>query len=113
LNYPKYDFVSLRKLAADYIRLNSDDFAPFLGFDSTSDEFRDYCNKIESPTLAEWGGQIEVRAIANSLDCPVIIYDAESPNVIMGDVSVKEPLRISYHRHYYALGEHYNSVERV
>jgi OTU domain-containing protein 6 len=32
------------------------------------------------------------------------------PTVKMGEDFAGEPLRVSYHRHAYGLGEHYNSL---
>lgn len=45
------------------MRNHQDDFLPFLchtdtGDPYTTDEFQEYCNKLE--TSAEWGGQLEV-----------------------------------------------------
>ena len=53
----------LRKQAADYIRLHSDDFMPFLcnaesGDPFSEEEFQEYCVKLES--TIEWGGHLEV-----------------------------------------------------
>ena len=37
------NFASLRKIAAVYMRANPSDFAPFMGFEESSQEFNDYC----------------------------------------------------------------------
>jgi OTU domain-containing protein 6 len=117
-----HDYLELRKLAAKHLREHPEEFKPFLDVDS-EDDYEVYCSKVESPTLAEWGGQIEIRAIANSLEHLIHIYDAEAPVLVMGErmsgaaeaegQPLIEPLRLTYHRHYYALGEHYNSVEKI
>lgn len=112
----EYDHIELRKIAAKHLRDHSEEYKPFVDVDSDQG-YEVYCAKVESSTLAEWGGQVEIRAIANSLDLQVHIYDAEAPVLVMGDRkregSEEEPLRLTFHRHYYALGEHYNSVEKI
>lgn len=50
-------------MTAIHLRLNRDDFLPFLCNQDTGDpmsetEFESYCNKVEK--TAAWGGQIEV-----------------------------------------------------
>lgn len=42
------EFIKLRKMAADYIRQNADDFVPFIGCTSAEDpEFDIYCRLIQ------------------------------------------------------------------
>jgi hypothetical protein len=47
----------------------------------------------------------------------MLIFSADSPVLKMGDEEGKKcsnvPLKLAYHRHFYALGEHYNSVAPV
>lgn len=107
-------FPELRTIAAEYMRSNAADFCPFLGLDTNDPEFEVYCAKVASATDAEWGGQPEIMALAVALQRPIHIYAADAPVVRMGEesgaVHADAPLRITYHKHYYALGEHYNSV---
>lgn len=104
----KYSYLQLRKLAADYMRDHEEDFAPFLDLDGTYEE---YVQNVESPTAAVWGGQVEVRAIANKIDRTIFIYDTQVPLITMGpSCSEGVPVKLTFHRHYYSLGEHYNSV---
>ena len=110
----KYDYLQIRKIAGKYLRENPGEFAPFLGLDENSVEYADYCEKVESPTSSEWGGQVELRAISNALERQIHIYDSTAPVITMGEVySPDQPLKITYHRHYFSLGEHYNSVEPI
>lgn len=110
----RFDFVQLRHIAAKEIRSNADEYAPFIGFEPSSSEFESYCERVESSTMAEWGGQVEIKAIANHLKLQIIIFDPESGPLIMGeDGKDHDVIRLTYHRHYYALGEHYNSVETI
>ncbi|KJE97269.1 OTU domain-containing protein 6B [Capsaspora owczarzaki ATCC 30864] len=106
------DFAALRKLTASFILAHQDDFLPFLVTDSgdmyTETELKKYCNEIAS--TAAWGGQIEAQALSAGLQVPIHIYQAGSPVVTLGADFPGEPLRLSYHRHLYGLGEHYNSL---
>ena len=95
-----------------------------------------YCRKMEDSSGVEWGGQLEIRAISDVLHIPVYIYDANSPVLKMGEEylytnntgnnsngnsdsssssdvandTVKRVINLTFHRHYYSLGEHYNSA---
>lgn len=113
-----YSFEELRLLAANHMRQNREDYLPFLDINSDI-EFEEYCNNVESVAKAVWGGQIEVKALSKCLGMDIYIYDSEapllkmSPNDSIDSHNTNIPLRLTYHRHYYALGEHYNSVENV
>ena len=102
-------------MAADYMRLHADEFCPFLGLEKGDPEFAVYCDKVASTTQSEWGGQLEVKALSAALQLPIEIYSADAPVVFMNDVVVATKdkdvsLKITFHKHYFALGEHYNSV---
>lgn len=118
------DHYALRCLAAEHIRRHAEEFCPFLGFEEGSSGFRDYCDRVASSTLAEWGGQLELKALATALGRTIVVYSADAPVLTMQpqdaayvasttSLSVGPPLRLSYHKHYYALGEHYNSVRSI
>jgi OTU-like cysteine protease len=112
----QHDFSSLRASAASYLRSHGEEFAPFLGLSPTDDEFLTYCNNVESVLNAEWGGQLEINALCLSLQRAVMVFSADAPLLVMGENFLKAdrlPLKIAYHRHFYALGEHYNSVTPV
>lgn len=104
----------LRKNVANYIREHKDDFIPFMSNPDTfemltDDEFEEYCSKIENTKV--WGGQLEIRALSNFLKCPISVLQASGPNSIdQGTEFEGTPLVITYHRHMYRLGEHYNST---
>lgn len=103
-------FEYLRLEAANYMRQHRDDFEPFINADDgASLSFEDYCSKVSCPLEAVWGGQLELRALSAVLDRPIWVYDALQPTIKMGD-SENEPLRVAFHRHFFSLGEHYNSV---
>ena len=74
------------------------------------------CSVVEDISKAEWGGQLEIRALCGALKLRMNIFEANMPKVVMGEESCSEDsgdantLNLSFHRHYFALGEHYNSV---
>lgn len=105
----------LRGVAAAYIRNHAEDFSPFIGVEAQDPEFDAYCDKVASVTDAEWGGQLEIKALSAALEVPILIYAADGPVITMNDAESfsAKPLRITYHKNYYTLGEHYNSVESV
>jgi len=86
-----------------------------------------------------WGGHLELQALAGALKVPITVYEATADNFVakvhhgmpfLGcsphyrthsdflltrlkeDDCEGEPLELSYHRHMFSLGEHYNSVVR-
>eukprot|EP00243_Klebsormidium_subtile_P001511 TRINITY_DN12685_c0_g1_i1.p1 TRINITY_DN12685_c0_g1~~TRINITY_DN12685_c0_g1_i1.p1 ORF type:complete len:334 (+),score=100.77 TRINITY_DN12685_c0_g1_i1:500-1501(+) len=114
---PTQDYLSLRKLAAVYMRAHKDDFLPFVTEHATEHEgdpdaqFEAYCKEVEE--TATWGGQLELGALAQALRQHISVYSASLPVVEMGkeyERGMTQPLRLSYHQHAYGLGEHYNSV---
>ena len=87
--------------------------------------YEEYVNNVRSTST--WGGQLELRALSEGLKCPIVVFSAEGPPLTMGaeyatadgsgevdtddeDWKSKKALLVSFHRHYYALGEHYNSI---
>ncbi|KAG0030272.1 OTU domain-containing protein 6B [Podila clonocystis] len=105
---------SLRHETAEHMRENADDFLPFLtnkqGDMMSPEDFTEYCNDLES--TAVWGGQPELLALSRVHKVPIWVVQMGSPTVkLSADVySTKTPLMVSYHRHMYGLGEHYNSL---
>ncbi|KAG0054013.1 OTU domain-containing protein 6A [Gryganskiella cystojenkinii] len=104
----------LRHKTAEYMRGNPDDFLPFLtnkqGDMMTSEDFTNYCLDLE--TTAVWGGQPELLALSRVHKVPIWVVQMGSPTVkLSADVyPIETPLMVSYHRHMYGLGEHYNSL---
>ncbi len=116
----KLDFVEMRLRAAKYMKENPSDFIPFLDLEEGEEDaqFAKYCTKVEqSEGEVEWGGQLEIQAMCKAFKLNVHVYDAQAPVLIMEGRSTEdsiksgEPLKLAYHRHYYTLGEHYNSVK--
>lgn len=110
-----HDHYSLRRLASTYIRDNADEFSPFLGLEKTDREFSLYCDRVASEVEAEWGGELELKALSCALQRTILIYSKDSPTLCMNDSPTHStvPLRVTYHKHYFSLGEHYNSVQQL
>ncbi|KAF9908817.1 OTU domain-containing protein 6B [Lobosporangium transversale] len=104
----------LRQNTAAYMREHADDFLPFLtnkqGDMMSDKDFAEYCNDLES--TAVWGGQPELLALSRLHKVPIWVVQMGSPTVkLSAEVyPTKTPLMVSYHRHMYGLGEHYNSL---
>lgn len=109
----KSDVASLRKLTANYIREHKEEFIPFMYSDDdgpvNEKHFEDYCKSVANTKL--WGGQLELRALSNILKCPIKIIQATGLPTVQGENFEGPPLVLTYHRHLYRLGEHYNSTE--
>lgn len=107
----------LRAITADYIEKNRDDLIVYMTNPRTGDclndaEFAAYCAAIRgTPT---WGGQLEIKALSNALRVPIEVLQAVGPPTVQneGDFGGR-PLVLTYHRHMYSLGEHYNSTRPV
>ncbi|CAM6105542.1 unnamed protein product [Calypogeia fissa] len=125
--HQQYTYKELRNLAADYMRSHADDYIPFIAGETVENEnpgeplglkFERYCGEVQS--TAAWGGQLELGALSHALRKHIVVYAANLPDVEMGseyvgdiqeDESARSPsIRVSYHRHAFGLGEHYNSV---
>ena len=76
----------------------------------SDDAFEAYCARVEA--RAEWGGQPELLASSRVLGRRVIVHAAGAPVVSMGEGEGGDAaaLHLAYHKHYYALGEHYNAA---
>lgn len=109
----EFDVKSLRCQVADYLRKNRDEILPFLIKEGTEDtyneeEYMAYCLRVES--TSEWGGHTEIRALSDVLSSPIEVIQADGANVVIGENLSGSQLIVTYHRHAYGLGEHYNSV---
>lgn len=109
--------VSMRDLAAAYIDSNRDEFAAFMEWEDeaaagSDGAWKQYLSQLRSEDAAVWGGQLEVAALSKALRKPIVIWSANGRMEIGEDLAAdgNEPLHISFHQHYYGLGNHYNSV---
>lgn len=109
-----YDVIKLRNITADYIQKNKDSLIFYMtnpGSDEilNDTEFENYCELIR--TTKAWGGQVEIQALSNVLKIPIEVLQAAGPPTIQGSEFGKQNLVLTYHRHLYNLGEHYNSTK--
>ncbi len=77
----------LRSLTSAELRAHPADYLPFLTDPKTGDMmtgagFEDYCRELESSPV--WGGQVEVMALSKALRVPLVVVQAEGPNVEVG-----------------------------
>ena len=100
--------------------------------DTDNNIYENYVSKVRYDAKY-WGGHVEIMALSIALQRPIHIYSIQhlypkpliidATNMIVtstGDNEQQkqqnnnhdtiEPIRLSYHYHYYALGEHYNEV---
>ncbi|KAI2625069.1 cysteine proteinase [Hypoxylon sp. NC1633] len=108
---PPYRIV--RKAATDYMLAHADDFAPFL-----EEPLLTYVPKIRD--TAEWGGQLELMALANAYGVEIkVLQDGRTetiePAADTGSQGKggRKRIWLAYYRHGYGLGEHYNSLRRA
>lgn len=111
------DVSTLRSKCADYITANMESLIcyminPDTGNIYTDSEFEKYCSDLRNSPA--WGGHIEIRALAHVLKVPIEVIQAVGPVTVQGDDKFSGPnLVITYHRHIYSLGEHYNSTKPI
>lgn len=113
-------FRDLRRLTAQQLMHRKDEFAPFLLGESGEvlnssmscaklDEFDNYCDSVENGAV--WAGEIEIRALSGALNREIRIYQAGSQPIRIGEDKTEcGVFHLSYHKHSFGLGEHYNSV---
>lgn len=112
---PKHDgYRAVRAVTADFITEHKGDFEPFM------EEVVDaYARRIR--LTAEWGGQLELLAIARAyrVDINVIQGDGRIEKIEADDSDAieeekaKRVLWLAYYRHTYGLGEHYNALTKA
>lgn len=109
------NYMAIRSLCADTLLKHQDEFSPFCEYTDDVSTFDEYLSRVRNS--AEWGGHLELRALGIALNRPIYVYSVQSgakPLAIHEDSESentgKESILLSYHLHYYALGEHYNQV---
>ncbi|KAL2009876.1 hypothetical protein VTN00DRAFT_5683 [Thermoascus crustaceus] len=112
---PKHDgYRAVRAVTADYILEHQDDFVPFM-----EEPLDEYTRKIR--LTAEWGGQLELQAIARAygVEINIIQGDGRIEKIEPGDTGAvdeeersKRKIWLAYYRHTYGLGEHYNALTK-
>jgi len=110
------DVDQLRQKTADELRRSKDEYFPFLTNPNTGDmlsddEYEEYCAKMASSKSA-WGSQVELRAISQILKLRIDVIQGEGPVVVIGDDESTHVI-VTFHKHYFGLGEHYNSTKPI
>lgn len=114
----KCDVGELRQKTADELRRNKAEYSPFLTNPATGemlsdDEFEDYCHQMATCQSA-WGSQVELRAVSQILKLRIEVVQGEGPVVVIGDDQPAPPIVVvTFHKHYFGLGEHYNSTQPI
>ncbi|KPM44735.1 hypothetical protein AK830_g1823 [Neonectria ditissima] len=101
-------YQTVRRAAAAYMLEHADDFSPFL-----EEDLEAYTHKIRD--TAEWGGQLELMALARQYQTEIRVVQDGRMERIGEDEGVKsgKTLWLAYYRHGYGLGEHYNSLRKA
>ncbi|KAI1157904.1 OTU domain-containing protein 6B [Nemania serpens] len=112
----------LRAVATAYMEAHPDDFVPFL-----EEPLDSYVPKIRD--TAEWGGQLELLALAAAYGVEIkVVQDGRTETIGSSSSSSSSGGRdgegegegeagdrtiwLAYYRHGYGLGEHYNSLRK-
>mmetsp|Transcript_6142 Transcript_6142/g.9335 ORF Transcript_6142/g.9335 Transcript_6142/m.9335 type:complete len:239 (-) Transcript_6142:115-831(-) len=107
----RLNYQDVRSKCADMLQQHAEEYSPFAEL-KTDMTYEDYVVRVRSS--ADWGGQLEIQALSLALERPLVVYSATSPPITMGEHFAENAgnnaIHLSYHRHYYALGEHYNKV---
>ena len=104
----------VRRVAAEYVKQNGDEFAGFL-----EEDLDDYVKKVRE--TSEWGGQVELLALAKAYAVDVGIVQVGGVHDILGvegkegskEDGQRKKVWLAYYRHSYGLGEHYNSLRKL
>ncbi|KAI9908779.1 hypothetical protein PsorP6_003134 [Peronosclerospora sorghi] len=105
-------FQHLSKITSECMLAHPDIFLPFIALDESAGGGTDYafiiyCNRVA--TTADWGGQLELRALACALRIPIEVLSAKGDVLMMGREFVNEAdenapnLQLTYHLHYYTI----------
>ena len=97
-----------RHVAAKYIANHPDDFSPFL-----EEPLQEYIVKVRD--TGEWGGQLELSALAHVYEVEINVLQADGriEKIEPNSTGTRKTIWITYYRHSFGLGEHYNSTRRV
>ncbi|KAF3907240.1 hypothetical protein ABW20_dc0104111 [Dactylellina cionopaga] len=104
------NYTFTRAAAGDYISSHPDDFVPFL---EEGEMLEGHVRKVKG--TAEWGGQMELLALAKEYEVTVKIVQAQGVGVtaMNEDDGKKADVWLAYHRRGYGLGEHYNALKKT
>lgn len=111
-------YKTVRRRAAGYIEAHGDEYAGFL-----EEDLGAYVRKMRD--TAEWGGQLELLALASVYGVEICVVQAGGVEVVQpatrsgngtgkgeGEGEERKKIWLAYYRHGYGLGEHYNSLRQ-
>ncbi|KAH7148631.1 hypothetical protein EDB81DRAFT_469414 [Dactylonectria macrodidyma] len=101
-------YKKVRRAAANFMLEHKDDFTPFL-----EEDLEAYTRKIQG--TAEWGGQLELMALARQYKAEIrVVQDGRMERIGEDEGAASgKILWLAYYRHGYGLGEHYNSLRKA
>ena len=99
------DYKLVRQVAADYISNHPDDFVPFL-----EEPIDSYVIKVRD--TGEWGGHVELIALANAYNLKICVLNGEGTVLEIGPGDDEKKIWLAYYKHGFGLGEHYNSLRK-
>ncbi|KOC63799.1 OTU domain-containing protein 6B [Habropoda laboriosa] len=106
----------LRTKTAVHLRENMNEFLPFISNPDSDDflspeQYEKYCDDVANTSA--WGGAIELQVLSHVLKCPIEVIQASGAPYVIGDnYNNEKKMIVTYHRHMYELGAHYNSVTK-
>ncbi|KIW89339.1 uncharacterized protein Z519_10193 [Cladophialophora bantiana CBS 173.52] len=108
----KEPYQKVRYAAAEFMAQHPEDFGAFM-----EEPLDAYVKKIRD--TAEWGGELELQAIARSyhVDINVLQADGRVERISTGldtpQDGSNDTIWLAYYRHSFGLGEHYNALKKV
>lgn len=124
LNDSQVSHESLRSQAASHIRAHLPEYQPFLvsedGEPFSDSEASRYCDDLgRGDGQIVWGGHAEIVALSDLLHRTIIVHSADGQDLVVDGMAGSgsgsggdddSALHISFHKYYFGLGNHYNSV---
>ena len=103
----RYGYAVIRQVAAACIEQHPNDFEPFLEV-----PLAEHARTVRD--TGEWGGHIELVALAKAYDVDINVLQADGQvnKIEGGSSSARGSLWLAYYLHSHGLGEHYNSLRR-
>lgn len=94
-------------MTADYIVEHADNYSPFIDFTEHSvSGLQGYVELVRKSGW--WGGDLELDAMAQAIPAHIRVFKADG--IVSFNDSCDTVLLLSFHRHQYTLGAHYNSL---
>ncbi|KAJ9646957.1 uncharacterized protein PV06_04211 [Exophiala oligosperma] len=108
---PKQEpYQNVRYAAAEFMKAHPDDFAAFM-----EEPLDSYVARIRDS--AEWGGELELQAIARAYNININVVRADGRVEKIGSGSDKTDdstdVWLAYYQHSFGLGEHYNALKKT